>query len=445
MTQVRNSLLAATVAIASAASGTAQPGPMTLREMFDPDAVVRVRLVSNLTGRLAVPQPGKPMPDVLPFSGSSAFDYDELPLTPAADGALRVVRRYRSVDLTRTIGDQKQSAEVRAAVRRMVVLKPAGPAGGRKVPFSPDGALTLGEIELVRRDVFGPALVAGLLPDKAVSPGDKWPASTAAVAELTDYETVAANALTVEFVAAVTIHQRRMAKLAIAGTVAGTTEDGPSRQTLTGTAYFDLAAGRLSYLKLSGKSTLLGPNGVTTGELAGTFTLTREPTAAPAGLTATVLAATALEPTAANSRLLYADPTQGLQFEYPRRWRVGLTAGRQVALDEAGGKAGVLFTVYPAGQTPTAAAFLASGKAYAAKQGWPVAAESPISPGPPADRFTLDVTADGGPVRLAYAVVTTPAGGLTAAARLPAGTDQAALAADFEAVLKSLQRTKPAE
>ena len=42
-------------------------------------------------------------------------------------------------------------------------------AKGKKVPFSPDGALTLGEIGVVRNDLFSPVLVPGLLPDKAVN------------------------------------------------------------------------------------------------------------------------------------------------------------------------------------------------------------------------------------------------------------------------------------
>ena len=42
----------------------------------------------------------------------------------------------------------------------MVVIK----AGERKAPFSPDGPLTWGEIDVVRTDVFNPALVPGLLP-----------------------------------------------------------------------------------------------------------------------------------------------------------------------------------------------------------------------------------------------------------------------------------------
>ena len=70
----------------------------------------------------------------------------------------------------------------------------------REVPFSPDGPLTWGEIDVVRTDVFNPALIPGLLPPNAVKPGATWKAAAATVAELTDMEKVEEGAITVEFV-----------------------------------------------------------------------------------------------------------------------------------------------------------------------------------------------------------------------------------------------------
>ena len=243
----------------------AQAEPVLLRESFTPDDTSRVRLESNLSGRLAIPKPDKKSPDVVPFVGKSVLEYDERPLTSLDDGAGRVVRYYHTVQFARTLGDTAQTAEVRPAVRRMVVLRGTGTAKGKKVPFSPDGALALGEIEVVKNDLFSPALVPGLLPDKPVKPGDRWAVADAAVVELTDYEAVESNGLTVEFAAIVRVDGKRSAKLLLAGTVRGTTEDGPSRQALAGTAYFDLDNDRLSYLKLTGRSQLLGPKGVTAG------------------------------------------------------------------------------------------------------------------------------------------------------------------------------------
>ena len=62
-------------------------------------------------------------------------------------------------------------------------------------PFSPDGPLTWGEIDVVRTDVFNPARIPGLLPAGPVKKGQTWKASAAAVAELTDMEKVEDGAL----------------------------------------------------------------------------------------------------------------------------------------------------------------------------------------------------------------------------------------------------------
>ncbi len=430
-------------------TANAQAEAVVLRESFTPDDVTRVRLESNLSGRLAVPKPDKKSPDILPFVGKSVIEYDERPLTNLEDGAGRVVRQYQTVQFARTLGDTAQTAEVRPAVRRMVVLRGTGAAKGKKVPFSPDGPLTLGEIEVVRNDLFSPVLVPGLLPDKAVKPGDRWPVSDAAVVELTDYEAVDANALTVEFAAVVRVDGRRSAKLLLSGTVRGATGDGPSRQALSGTAYFDLDSNRLSYLKLTGQSQLLGPKGVTAGEVTGTFTLTRTKAEAPAPLGPDALGKIDLKPTPANSLLLYDDPANGLSFTHPRDWRVGITAGRQLAVDGPSGKAGILVVVSPPDQTPTAAQFLAEVKAFGAKEKWQILTETPVTrdPGDPAvDRFALDIaTPKGEKLRLEYAVVTTPAGGATLAARLAAGAELDALKADVLGIARSVRLTKPAE
>ena len=433
---------------ADASPVSGQAPAVTLREQFSPDTLTRVRLESNLSGRLAVPQDGKKTPDVLPFNGKSVLEYDER-LLPNLGDSPRVVRQYRVVEFARTIGDRPQSAEVRPAVRRMVVIRSGGTTG-KKVPFSPDGPLTLGEIDVVRIDLFSPVLVPGLLPDKPVKAGDTWKASDAAVADLTDYEAVETNTLAVEFSAVVTLGGQRFAKLAVSGTVSGTAEDGPSRQALSGTAYFDLDANRLTYLKLVGKNQLLGPKGVTAGEVTGTFTLARGPVPGGANaLAPDALAKLDLAPTAANSLLLHDDPAAGVRFTHPRNWRVGITAGTQLAIDESSGKGGLLLTLYPPGKTPTAAAYLADVKTFGVKEKWRVTAETPPTKDPanPAvERFGLDVvTAKTETLRLEYAVVTTPAGGATAAVRLVAGPTLEALKAEAAGIVRGVTLSKPAE
>src|SRR5207237_10057656 len=99
--------------------------------------------------------------------------------------------------------------------------------GPKKAPFSPDGPLTWGEIDVIRTDVFNPVAVPGLLPGGAVRPGQSWRVSAAAVAELTDMEKVDEGELTVEFLGVTTVDGRRLDELKLAGTIRGVIEDCP--------------------------------------------------------------------------------------------------------------------------------------------------------------------------------------------------------------------------
>src|SRR5262245_62451971 len=207
------------VLLVSAVLGLAQRGigqeAVTLSESFQPGRAYRVDVQVKLTGRLAVPlEKGKP-PQVVSLSGESRLVYDERILAPDEASTLKAVRAYREVEFKRTLGQAQQEASIRPSVRRMVVMK----SGPRKAPFSPDGPLTWGEIDVVRTDVFNPAAVPGLLPAGSVKPGQSWKASADAVAELTDMEKVEEGALTVEFVGITRPNNKRLASLKISGTI----------------------------------------------------------------------------------------------------------------------------------------------------------------------------------------------------------------------------------
>src|SRR5262249_9472500 len=88
------------------------------------------------------------------LKGGGAIDYDEKVLAVDKEGrATRTVRKYRKLDIKRTLAGQPQSVSLRAGVRRLVILR----KGSQEVPFSPDGPLLWAEIDAVRTDVFTPA------------------------------------------------------------------------------------------------------------------------------------------------------------------------------------------------------------------------------------------------------------------------------------------------
>jgi hypothetical protein len=414
----------------------AAQGPLRLHEVVVPGAEYHVSCRVDLTGRLTLPPEGDQKgPAAVELRGHSAIEYDERVLDLAGrDRPARTVRVYRRVDLERTVGDKPQEAGIRPGVRRMVVLK----HGQREVPFSPDGPLTWGEIDLVRTDVFTPAL-AGLLPDRAVAPGDRWPAARPAVEELTDLEQ-AEGSVECRFDEVTALGGRRLARVRLAGTVRGLSEDGPSRQLLAGYYYFDLESNHLSYLSLEGTHFLLDKDGQTTGTVKGQFVLTRQAHVRSPDLREEVLRGLTLEPTPENTLLLYDSPEQGVRFLYPRRWRVGLVRGRQVALDEAKGS-GLLLTVELPKDVPTGAAYLAENRAFLAKQKAKVLRVDPPRPlTPDLEHHGLDVEMNGRRERLEYFTVRQPAGGATIAARL-LPDDLSALRQDVERIARSVRVT----
>jgi len=440
---MRNRPLALIILFGFAPVAAAQDA-VRLAEKFDPATPYRVDLKVTMTGRLTLPA-GKDQPTAeVAVEGSSTLAYDERPLAPDEPKTDKLIRAYRGIDIKRTLGDKEQKASIREGVRRLVVLRSEK---GKKAPFSPDGPLLWSEIDAVKHDIFTPVLVMGLLPKDEVKPGAKWTASPAAIAELTDLDTIDEGGLAVEFATVVTLNERKLAKLTITGTVRGTNEDGPTRQKLDGTAYFDLAAGRLTYLKLNGVHEMLGRDGKSIGRIDGTFTMTRTASKEVDDLSEAKLTGKELKPTAENSLLLYDNAELGLKFLYPRRWRVGVLQGRQLTLEEPKG-GGILLTVESTDRLPTVEKYQDEVKGFLAKQQAKIApmaapartADKPIR----IDRFGIDAELKTGKARLEYAVTSGPHGGVMVAARLPA-EEAADLKGDLDRILKQLEVTKPVE
>src|SRR5262245_5880442 len=130
--------------------------PIRLQEKISEGYQYHVSCQVHISGNLMVPgEKDKTLPKQLPIKGRSVIDYDERILSIAKSGQVdKTLRIYRKVDFQRTVGDRPQEATIRPEVRRMVVLR----LNQVEVPFSPDGPLMWGELDLVRTDVFTPAL-----------------------------------------------------------------------------------------------------------------------------------------------------------------------------------------------------------------------------------------------------------------------------------------------
>ncbi len=412
-----------------------------LREAFGPGYQYHVSTRVEVGGTLKLPaEKGQAAPKPLPVTGSSVIEYDERVLALATDGQVqKTARIYRTIDFQRKVGDRPQQSTLRPAVRRLVMMR----RQQAKVPFSPDGPLLWAEIDLVRTDVFTPALT-GLLPDYAVKPGDRWTAGTAAVQELTDLERVDEGRLECRLEQVTMLNNRRHARVTLTGTVRGTNEDGPNRQQLEGYLFFDLESQHLSYLYIKGVHFLLDKDGKEYGRIEGRFVLTRQAHQRSADLSEEALRGVTLEPNADNTLLLYDNPDLGVRLLYPRRWRVAGVRGRQIGLDEANGS-GVLLTLEVPGRLPTGAAFLAESREWLLKQKAKVLGTVPpqqVQAAPKAlEHFALDAEVSGQRVLMDYYVVRQSQGGATLAARLLTN-DLGNLTQDVERIARSVTITK---
>lgn len=438
--RARSVLLMAVLFILAASPLVAQE-PLRLAEAFPAGYQYHVSSRVEIAGTVTLPpEKEKAAPRTLPVSGESAIEYDERVLTVGSDGQpQKTFRIYRRLDFQRKIGDQPQQNALRPGVRRLVLVRHQS----AEVPFSPDGPITWNEIDLVRTDVFTPAL-AGLLPDRPVRPGDRWPVAAAAVRELTDLERVDEGGLECKLEQVSTLEKRRHARVALTGTVRGTNEDGPNRQQLDGYFFFDLETNHLSYLYLKGVNSLLDKDGKEVGRMEGRFVLTRQAHQRSPDLTDEALKGAALEPTADNTLLLFEDPDLGVRFLYPRRWRASVQPGRRVTLDGADGS-GLLLTLEPPERVPTGAQFLNETRTWLgqqqAKELRLVPARRVQSPPQELEHFALEIETAGKRVWMDYYVARQTAGGATLAARL-LPNDLAAAQREVERIARSLQITR---
>ncbi len=405
--------------------------PITLREAGGPGRIFSIQTRVEILGSLTVPAEKGKLTTVS-VSGRSSIAYDEKSLPSLPDGATRSLRQYRQAEFRRTMNERPQETTIRPFIRRMVVLR----TGTREVPFSPDGPLTFGEIDLVRTDVYVPALV-GLLPIKTVQINDAWSAANSAVEELTDFERIEQGSLECRLVS----FDNRIAKVAFKGTVTGVNEDGPVRQQLDGQFTFDRDANFIASLELTGVKSLLDRDGKTTGKIEGKFKLSRDIAGNVIELSDEQLSGLTLEPNPINTLLLYEGAGANVRFTYPRRWRVSVEQGRQITLDGPPGN-GLLLTVEPSDKVPSPTDFARETQDYITKQkGRVVRADPPLKLRPfplEIERFGMDIELSNQPARMEYAIIRQQSGGATVAARL-SPTDAAALRPEIDQFIKSVQ------
>jgi hypothetical protein len=428
---MRTLLLGTVVGFLATSAALAQDA-LRLAENFAPGYQYRVSCRVNIEGSLKVAADKDKPAETLKISGRSVIEYRERVLTATAGKVDKTVRRIEQLDFKRQVGEVEQESKLRQDVNLLVMLRHQH----LEVPFSPQGPLLWSEIDLVRTDVFTPAL-AGLLPPTPVKAGETWNAEALAVKELTDLEQIDKGGLTCRSEGLDPVN-RRLARVSVQGTVRGVGEDGPAEHHLDGYFYFDLQSQHLSYLSLEGTLRPLDKAGLPQGEIRGSFVLTREPDARNTDLHDANLSRWTLEPNDTNTMLLYETPD--VKFLYPRHWRVAGVNGRQITLDERGGS-GLLVTLDPPASAPNTAQFQKEVHGWLGQQKARIvklhSARSVQTSPYPIDQFGIDAQMNGQPVFLDYYVLRQAKGGATLSGRY-APAQAANLQRDVERIAKTI-------
>ena len=418
-----------------ASSLMAQPvSGVRLNEAFSKDRQYHVQCSVEITGTLGLPANNGGVAKALKVAGKSNLSYDERILAVLGDGTVeRTIRAYRQLEFERKVGDEEQHNKLRPEVRRLVVLR----RKQYEIPFCPTAPMTWGEVELVRTDVFSPAL-RGLLGDRAVNTGERWRADTTAIQELTDLERIDKSDLTCTFEKVTTLLGRRNAHVSFEGRVHGLGEDGLAMHELRGFCSVDIDAGFISYVYVKGTHHLLDKAGTPTGKIEGTFVMTRTPAPVTRELSDDALRGLTLEPKAENTTLLFDQPNVGVRFLYPRNWRVAGANEKQIGIDENRGS-GVLITLGTAAAIPTAVQFHQEASQFLVKQGARVFREEKPRPlGGGWDGFTFDTEIAKERVVLHYSVTRQGNQGATFTSRiLPA--DASSVQRDLDLMMRTLQ------
>lgn len=426
-----------TAAMLLASSALYGADTVRLTESAPPGAEYRVVTEFQFVGELMLPvEKGKP-PEKVKMNGQSSIDYAERVLkVDPKEADHKSFRVYEKIDFRKTTGDRTDQITLRDNVRRLVMMK----RGHAKVPFSPDGPLKWGEIEMLRTDFVVPAL-AGMLPDKDVAPGDTWQAAEQAVRELTDIDKVELGKLECKFEKLETVGPRKLAHVTFSGTLSGVNEDGPMRQTLRGKLLVDVNAKSISYLKIDGTQELLDEKSMPAGQIRGTFQMTRGIVAGQPSLAEERISKLELSPNDSNTLLLVDGDPKGVRFIHPRRWHVGRATGRQITMDESGG-AGILITIEPAKTLPTTNEYLREAlKELQSRGGKLTGRTSPKNLTDLAEMFTFDVEAGKETFTMAYFVIRQGVVGATIAARIPEA-GKADRMKEVEAIVRSFTITQ---
>jgi hypothetical protein len=191
---------------------------------------------------------------------------------------------------------------------------------------------------------------------------------------------------------------------------------------LNGRIYFDLESSHIAYLTLTGKQFFLDKDGKPTGTIDGTLTITRQARINSPKLSDDAIRNVTLTDGKDNTLLLFESEELGVRFLYPRSWHVARTERGQVMIDANRGNGnGILLTVLPAKEVPSAVQYTKENEQFIRDQQGKIFGAQParrVQANPEVDYFGFEAELKGQRIELDYYIVRQASGGATLAARL---------------------------
>jgi hypothetical protein len=297
---------------------------VTLAEEIRPGDYFRYEIGLEVGGKMKVERDGRD--DSLPLNARARHQFTERVDVAADNGVGQAVRHYADAVSETVVGVDKTRRTL-GADRRLIVAQRA--ADGT-LHFSPDGPLTRDELDLVAEH-FDTLCLPGLLPNKAVRPGDTWPIDNGAAQAACLFHGLAKN----DLVGKLTEIKDGAAVLAITGSAEGVEFGAAVKVAVTARAKFDLAVRRVTALEWKQSDEREAGPVSPPLEVKATVTLSRLPLEIePKELSA---AARAKVPTDGKVpelllQLRYADTAGRFQFVYPRDWHFVVRNNTHVVL-----------------------------------------------------------------------------------------------------------------
>jgi hypothetical protein len=313
-----------TIALLLTAAPLGRAQTCTLAETVQPGDCFRWGIDMKLAGEMRfVNEHGKTVPVKLSARAKHAFP--ERVLAAAGGLAQKSARVYESASAAIQRGGDRSENVLRKS-RKLIV---AQRHKGEHLAYSPAGALSRGELEVVSEH-FDTLLLPGLLPGKAVKVGETWKLPGPVAQALCSLEGMTEQKLTGKLEKLTD----REATFSVAGTAAGVWQGAQVKTRVEATGTFDLAARRITSLVWKQKDDRDQGPVSPASSLEMTVTVSRKPIAQPADLADVALVSVpeGFAPPGPMTHLEYRDPKSRYALLHTREWFLTAASGEQAVL-----------------------------------------------------------------------------------------------------------------